>query len=236
MSGLEPPVSIRSDAPTEAETRFLKLVGRLSIDVPFDVYAISVAPACGRGGGSGRLLADNLPEDYRRRYLEHRDFERDPVMLASRAGRLPVRTAEVRAVAEADPELMPCFAAAVAALGPAVLAIPLRFRNRLSGDVVFRRRGAEFSDAEVGYCELAAPALLLAATELPVAGPPDDLTPRERECLAWTSVGKTAWEIGSILGISEHTAVAHLNGAVRKLRAVSRAQAVAEALRRGLID
>ena len=101
---------------------------------------------------------------------------------------------------------------------------------------MFRRREPEFTDAEVEYLELVAPALHLAALDLPATAPANGLTARERECLAWTSVGKTAWEIGSILGISEHTAVAHLNAAVRKLGAASRAHAVAEALRRGLIE
>ena len=180
-------------------------------------------------------LPTTCRKTHRRQYFASRDCERDPLIVVARTARAPVRTADVRAAAEADPKLMPCLVAAAAALGAAVVAIPLRFRGRLSGEVVFRRHGAEFTDAEVEHCELVAPALHLAATELPAAVA-DDLTPRERECLAWTSVGKTAWEIGSILGISEHTAVAHLNGAVRKLRAASRAQAVAEALRRGLID
>ncbi|MFK5073526.1 helix-turn-helix domain-containing protein, partial [Klebsiella pneumoniae] len=32
------------------------------------------------------------------------------------------------------------------------------------------------------------------------------LSPREFECLEWSSRGKSAWEIGSILGISRRTA------------------------------
>lgn len=62
-----------------------------------------------------------------------------------------------------------------------------------------------------------------------------ELTPRERECLAWTSEGKTAWELGRIFGISEQTAVRHLNDATHKLDCVSKHSAVAKASRRGLI-
>jgi hypothetical protein len=39
------------------------------------------------------------------------------------------------------------------------------------------------------------------------------LTPRELESLRWTMEGKTAWEVGGILGISERTAVLHVNNA-----------------------
>jgi DNA-binding CsgD family transcriptional regulator len=61
------------------------------------------------------------------------------------------------------------------------------------------------------------------------------LTPRELEALRWTMDGKTAWEVGAILGISERTAVSHLNNAMRKLGCVNKHQAVLKALRMGLI-
>jgi DNA-binding CsgD family transcriptional regulator len=61
------------------------------------------------------------------------------------------------------------------------------------------------------------------------------LTPRELECLRWTMEGKTAWEIGAILGITERTVVLHVNGAMHKLDSVNKHQAVLKALRLGLI-
>jgi DNA-binding CsgD family transcriptional regulator len=62
------------------------------------------------------------------------------------------------------------------------------------------------------------------------------LTPREVECLKWAADGKTEWEIAAILNVSEHTADKHLANAHRKLGAASRAQAVAHAIRWGLIS
>ena len=61
------------------------------------------------------------------------------------------------------------------------------------------------------------------------------LTPRELEALRWTMEGKTAWEVGAILGISERTAVLHVNNAMHKLNCTSKHQAVLKALRLGLI-
>jgi DNA-binding CsgD family transcriptional regulator len=61
------------------------------------------------------------------------------------------------------------------------------------------------------------------------------LTPRELESLRWTMEGKTAWEVGKILGISERTAVLHINNAMHKLQCVSKHQAVLKAMRLGLI-
>jgi DNA-binding CsgD family transcriptional regulator len=62
------------------------------------------------------------------------------------------------------------------------------------------------------------------------------LTTREREVLAWTSLGKSAWEIGEILGIAKRTVDEHAQTAARKLGAANRTQAVAIAVRDGLID
>lgn len=61
------------------------------------------------------------------------------------------------------------------------------------------------------------------------------MTARELECLRWTVEGKTAWEVGRILGISEQTAVRHLNNATHKLACVNKHHAVVKALRLGLI-
>jgi DNA-binding CsgD family transcriptional regulator len=47
--------------------------------------------------------------------------------------------------------------------------------------------------------------------------------------------GKTAWEVGNILGISERTAVLHANNATHKLGSANKHQAVLKALRMGLI-
>ena len=72
---------------------------------------------------------------------------------------------------------------------------------------------------------------------MPATGDPDvpNLTPREVESLRWTMEGKTAWEVGNILGISERTAVLHVNNAMHKLGCINKHQAVLKALRLGLI-
>ncbi len=61
------------------------------------------------------------------------------------------------------------------------------------------------------------------------------LTPRELEALRWTMEGKTAWEVGDVLGIAERTAVLHVSNATHKLGCVNKHQAVLKALRLGLL-
>jgi LuxR family transcriptional regulator, activator of conjugal transfer of Ti plasmids len=52
------------------------------------------------------------------------------------------------------------------------------------------------------------------------------LLPREFECLEWAAQGKSAWEIGCILGISRHTAATHLDNVKAKLGVRTIIQAV----------
>ena len=61
------------------------------------------------------------------------------------------------------------------------------------------------------------------------------LTARELECLSGTLEGKTAWELGCILGIAERTANFHLGNAIRKLDCDNKHSAVIKAMRMGLI-
>src|SRR5216684_8323644 len=53
------------------------------------------------------------------------------------------------------------------------------------------------------------------------------LSPREFECLEWAAQGKSAWEIGRILGITRRTAGFHLENAKAKLGVHSISHAVA---------
>lgn len=73
------------------------------------------------------------------------------------------------------------------------------------------------------------PGLLQASPEI------EKLTPREREVLLWIAKGKTDWEIGEILKISEETASVHVRNCCRKLQAVTRTQAVVLAIKRSEI-
>jgi DNA-binding CsgD family transcriptional regulator len=61
------------------------------------------------------------------------------------------------------------------------------------------------------------------------------LTPRELEVLTWASRGKSAWEIGQILGITKRTVDEHIQTATRKLGAANRTEAVAIAVREHIL-
>ncbi|MDD2319375.1 MAG: helix-turn-helix transcriptional regulator [Geobacteraceae bacterium] len=62
------------------------------------------------------------------------------------------------------------------------------------------------------------------------------LSTREKDVLNWLKQGKSSWDISAILGISERTVNYHVYNIMEKLEAVNRPQALAIALRLGLIE
>lgn len=61
------------------------------------------------------------------------------------------------------------------------------------------------------------------------------MTARKYDCLSWAAEGKTDWEISVILGISKPTVTKHIMSVRQKLGAVTKAHAVAIALREKII-
>lgn len=61
------------------------------------------------------------------------------------------------------------------------------------------------------------------------------MTLREKEVLRWTAEGKTAYEIGQILAVSERTVNFHINNVVTKLGASNKTQAAVKAATLGML-
>jgi len=62
------------------------------------------------------------------------------------------------------------------------------------------------------------------------------LTLKETECLRWCKEGKTNWEIGEIMSISEKTVEFHLSNTMKKLRVSNRITAVVMGIQLGFIS
>jgi DNA-binding NarL/FixJ family response regulator len=65
---------------------------------------------------------------------------------------------------------------------------------------------------------------------------PDELTPRELEVLRRLALGGTNKEIAAELCIGEETVKTHIGRVLAKLEAENRAQAIVQALKRGLVS
>ena len=62
------------------------------------------------------------------------------------------------------------------------------------------------------------------------------LSSREREVLTWTAQGKSTWDVGQILGISQQTVATHLKNSKFKLDTTTVTHTVVQALRRREIE
>ncbi|HRK17934.1 MAG TPA: helix-turn-helix domain-containing protein [Hyphomicrobiaceae bacterium] len=108
------------------------------------------------------------------------------------------------------------------------LACAFNFR-RLGGDASFLRRLRLRTISE------RPPAVLeIKSVERSMAG--EALNERERDVLNWVATGKSDWQVAQILSVSPKTVNYHVENAKRKLGAMTRIQAVVEAVRLGLID
>ncbi len=63
-----------------------------------------------------------------------------------------------------------------------------------------------------------------------------NLTERECDVLRWVSEGKTSWEISQIFSISENTINFHITNIKQKMKADTRSQAIAIAIRQGILS
>jgi DNA-binding CsgD family transcriptional regulator len=143
--------------------------------------------------------------------------------------------------------LDPALAAILADHGVTFVAlVPAGTHERVEALVVYAtsRDGATDLRRAAAGPELPALAALLAAFRIADAGPVpngaayrfgDLLSPRERETLLWLASGLRTAEIAHRMGIEPVTVGVHLAGARRKLRARTREQALAIALRDGHI-
>jgi len=62
------------------------------------------------------------------------------------------------------------------------------------------------------------------------------LTSRELTCLRWAAIGKTSWEMGVILGLTERTVNFHIHNACKKLQVHGRQAAITAAFQAGLLS
>ena len=71
---------------------------------------------------------------------------------------------------------------------------------------------------------------------LGTAAPHDDLTPREIEVLRQLALGRSNKEIADALSIGDETVKTHVGNVFAKLQVENRAQAIVQALKRGLVS
>ncbi|KQP50794.1 autoinducer-binding protein [Methylobacterium sp. Leaf399] len=182
------------------------------------------------------VLLNTFPSEWGRRYLSRGYAFHDPTVRRLGTSAIPFAWGDVRAATDDATACRVMDEAAEFDLREG-LTIPLQ---TLDGEIA----GFSVSGERLGIDPIDRGMLQLVATYafghlLLLNGQglaaPVRLAPREREALQWAAEGKTDWEIGEVMGISTHGVDFHLRSARSKLGTTNRTQAVAMALRRGLI-
>jgi LuxR family transcriptional regulator, quorum-sensing system regulator CciR len=187
-----------------------------------------------------RIVAVNYPDRWVNRYRDQDYFTRDPVIRHARStispyqwNDLPVHSGREQLVLQEASE---------AGLNRG-LAIPIHepwgrvFLATLAADGSTSDHDAvdEFAQAKAHAMVVIFHARYSALSGAMRKGPWVDLTPRESECLEWVAQGKSSWDIGQLMAVSEHTVNFHLKNAMRKFDTASRVTAAVRAVSLGLI-
>lgn len=118
------------------------------------------------------------------------------------------------------------------------LAIPVKIPFRPTGVISLGHDDLDLSESEIAAVQLVcihAYTHLLSMLAPDMIAPAFALTERETEVLHYAAAGKTNWEIGTILGISEQVAKEHMINISRKLGSSNRAHSVTIGIRAGAI-
>jgi DNA-binding CsgD family transcriptional regulator/protein tyrosine phosphatase (PTP) superfamily phosphohydrolase (DUF442 family) len=226
----------------EAQTQeqFRDRIVRFAQELGFD-YVSAMTVVDHSLSHSEFINVDNMPQAMVDAAASATTYRRDPVMQHCKRGTVPIIWDQATYVNRGVPELWENLAEHGYRTG---IALAMHFpegrhftmgvdrSESLPGDAADLTRMVADLQLFAVHAQDAAMRLFVPA-ELQLERP--KLTPRELEALRWTMEGKTAWEVGSILGISERTAVLHIQNAMRKLDAINKHQAVLKALRLGLI-
>ena len=183
----------------------------------------------------------NYPIEWQKSYFERKDYEIDPVLLFSSqmVRAFPWKGFIERSLISKRQRTF-LGMAEDAGLRDGV-SVPIHGAGGKVSVISFAAsKAGTDSSAKKCYLEVLASQFHIAFSDLSnndlMTGDVVLISDRERDCLSWTAEGKSSWDIGTILNISENTVNFHIKNAMRKLRTSSRTVAVIKALRQGIID
>jgi len=188
------------------------------------------------------LVAMTYSAEWQKHYAQRDYVDIDPVVKAGIGGILPV---DWESLDRKHPTVKKFFGEAQEfKVGPQGISVPVRGRH---GEFALFSVTSHVSPQEWSRLKqlLMRDLMLLAynfhsfALKAEQIEDSDDyrekLSFRESECLRWTAMGKSAWDTGQIMGVSERTVKFHLENARAKLHAMNTTHAVSKAISLNLI-
>ena len=204
----------------------------------FGALGINGLPPPGEGADP-LILAERTPEGFRDLYIHERFYLVDHISKHARATYELFRYSEApydRAQSRGHQRFLQALDTFGMGKG---LIVPVGRPVNVPACVWLAGENPDLDDETMRATELIS--LFAASKAHALSRPPkpgahmNSLTPREREVLQWISAGKTSWEISVISGLSERAINKITGDAMIKLDAVTRAQAVVNAIRIGEI-
>ena len=228
-------VSQSHDVPT-FERRLLDFANEMDFGL---VGAVLVVDQPGQKASFFSL--GNTPQGYSEAFQDADSSRRDPVLQRLKRANVPFIYDQAFYVAEGAGDLWEQQAAFGYCTGIAVALHLPHHRHFLLG--IDRQKRLPKSDDKLTRLLADLQLLAVHAQDAAVrlmsssnsADDGSDLTQRELEVLRWTMAGKSAWEVGQILRISEGTVHFHARSTIRKLNVTDKHQAVLKALALGRI-
>jgi DNA-binding CsgD family transcriptional regulator len=231
------PRSGSNDGRNSGRAILLNCIDVIRRSVYFEHLFIAGADTSGDGPDHSAILYTDWPEELVGAYLGDGWARHDPVASAMTVKRGTVMPADILDHARDDGKAGE-FLRLLRSFGvPLPVAIPVFHLQQICGTVAFSR-SKPFGQEDVFFFNLISPALhrefagdLRAGLENGVK-----LTRREVECLRHASTGMTSEEIAAVMPLAAATVTAQLRSAAAKLGAANRVSAIAEAIRRGIIE
>jgi DNA-binding CsgD family transcriptional regulator len=186
-------------------------------------------------------VAINFPDHWRDYYFEHNYHQIDPVVTLTSCFQRPFLWSWLQQQPGLKYEQRAIFEEARAAGLNNGISVPLHGAWGRVAVLSFASSAADSEpEAAVGRLTALASQFHISFSEISqraqLPSIPVQLSRRERDCLLWTAQGKSSWDIGMILNISENTVNYHLKNAMRKLGTANRTFAVVKAISFNLID
>lgn len=192
------------------------------------------------GVGALQHIASGYPEAYQKLYLDRAFLGRDPTVAHCQASAHALEWSE-QLYNEHSRELLEESRAHGLAHG---ISIPVHENAHVKSMLSLGRDKPFESPAEraqvmeaasvLANCVHVAGAKLIVPHLLAQRRP--HLSPREKECFQLVAAGKSNWDMGRILGISEAAVAFHVKNVLKKLQVSTRMQAVAIGVALGMID
>ena len=205
----------------------------------FTTFGINGLPPPGEGADP-RILIENTPEGLRENYIHERFYLVDHIGSHARTAYEPFRFSDAP-YASAASSSHERFLQSMDTFGIGKgLVVPVGRPTNIPSCVWFAGTDPDLNEdaaqASVFMALFAASRVYALCRPLDNSIRPSTLTSREREVMQWISAGKTSWEISMIAGVSEAAINKIITSAMIKLDAVTRAQAVVNAIRLGEVE